>query len=98
MIEIIWSNRSKFDYFSNIDFLLETWNETKAKHFIHDVTRTLKIIQESPHIFPTSTFKDVRKAAINKHIQLYYRFESNRIEILRFWNCHQNPKNLKINP
>lgn len=44
MRTIQWNNLAKLDYFDNIDYLLNKWNENVAQNFIDLVNQTEKIL------------------------------------------------------
>jgi plasmid stabilization system protein ParE len=98
MYALIWSNPAKEDYWQNIDFLISNWSLPVAKKFITTVDKFLEIIQNHPKTFANSGYKNVRSVPIVKQITLFYRInETNQtIEIIRFWNNHQNPKRFKL--
>jgi hypothetical protein len=46
--------------------------------------------------FKPSVYKNIFQAPVLKQITLYYRFENNTIELLRFWNNYQNIKKFSL--
>ena len=96
MFAVIWSEPAKENYWQNIDFLLENWHEKQVINFINAVDNHIGLIQENPKLFALTDYQNVRSVLIVKQITLFYRIKNNTVELIRFWNNHQNPKRLKI--
>ena len=96
MYNIIWSEPARDDYLQNIDYLLENWTEKQAESFIDAVFHTIDIISKNPKTFALTEYRNTRSALIVKQITLYYRIEDQKtVELIYFWNNHQNPDKLK---
>ncbi|MBI2270580.1 MAG: type II toxin-antitoxin system RelE/ParE family toxin [Bacteroidetes bacterium] len=95
MLKIIWSDNAKSDYDENILFLLNKWGLKEAKEFVDEVDFVLDNLPHMAEMFPLSDYKEIRKGLICKQISLLYRVQSDRIELLRFWNNYQNPEKLR---
>ena len=95
-MKIIWSDNAIADYHQNIGYLLNQWSAEIAEGFINDVEEVLGLILVYPQLYPTSEIKDIRKAVIRKQITLFYKIEGDDIFLVRFWNNHQDPKNLTL--
>ena len=95
MRKVVWNNYARLDYYENIDYLLENWNESVAQNFIDTVSSTIEILKKGQFEFQKTNMENVRRAVINRQITLFYKTEDQSIELLRFWNNYQNPK--KIN-
>ncbi len=97
MYNIIWSKPAKEDYWQNIDFLLENWNEKQVHSFIDAVDLSLNIISINPKTFALTDYRNVRSALIVKQVTLFYRINgTNIVELIRFWNNHQSTENLHL--
>ncbi len=98
MYSIIWTEPALSDYWQNIDYLLAEWSEKQAENFISETEFTLKILQETPLIFPATNYKSIRTVLVVKQMRLFYRVspETQTIEIIRFWNTFQNPDALHL--
>ncbi len=94
---ITWSPLAANDYQENIEFLLRRWSEKEAIHFIETTDTILDLILRNPLAFRSTAYENVRAVVILPQITLYYRAQSNgNIELIRFWNNHQDPMNLGI--
>ncbi|NOQ75628.1 MAG: type II toxin-antitoxin system RelE/ParE family toxin [Crocinitomix sp.] len=95
MIELIWSKPAQIDYWENIEFLLDEWTESEASAFIFKTDALLQIIKESPKTFRRFNYKqNIHTVPVTKEINLFYQVRKDKVELLRFWNNHQDPKKL----
>jgi hypothetical protein len=95
-MEIIWSPQSKKDYWQNIDYLEAEWTFQDVINFIKKVDYTLQMLLKNNIEFTTTNYKNTNKVVITKQITLYYRINSNTIELLRFCNTYQDLENIKL--
>ncbi len=97
MVDFIWSDIAKKEYWDNIDYLLDNWSEKEAANFIDLVGNTLDIIKHKPKTFSKVGYRKVRKVVILPQITLFYSIlDSNTVEIIRFWNNSRNPESLSL--
>jgi len=95
-MKLVWSELAKFDYWSNIDYLLEDFGEKEASSFISRVEETLIRIVRTPELFPHSDYKNLQYVVIVRKITLFYRVKDEEvIELIRFWNNTRDPKSFK---
>ena len=95
-MEIIWSQQSKKEYWQNIDYLEAEWTFRDVVNFIEKVEITINLLLNKNVQFISTNYKNVNKVVITKQITLYYRLNSNTIELLRFWNTYQDLENFKL--
>ncbi len=95
-MRVIWSDDAVEDYFQNINYLLAEWPENVASDFIAKVESAIQLILRNPAVHPISSYKQIRKGVITKHITMYYRTDDDAIYIVRFWNNFQDPTKLKF--
>ncbi len=93
---IIWSPQAKKDYWQNIEYLEAEWSFQVVVNFIEKVDETIQLLTKKNLEFISTNYKNANKVVITKHITLYYRINSNKLEILRFWNTYQDLENFKI--
>jgi plasmid stabilization system protein ParE len=97
MRKILWNQSALDDYHSNIQYLQEKWTDKEAINFIEEVEALLLLLKQGIGVFKESGYKSIKECIVNKHIVLYYReLPENTVELLRFWNTHQDKKNLNI--
>lgn len=92
MTNIYWSEMAQIDYWNTIDYLEKEWTLNEVYQFMDAVTAVIALLFKANVTFKPTAFKNTFQVPVVKQITLYYRFENNNIELLRFWNNHQNPK------
>ena len=95
-MNVIWSPQAQKDYYQNIDYLEAEWAFQDVINFISKVNNILELLIKNNIEFIATNYKNVNKVVITKQITLYYRFNSNTIELLRFWNTYQDLENFKL--
>ena len=96
MRKIVFSSRSKSQLDSLLNYLENKFSILTKKKFISKLDKSISIIQKDPDTFPKSNnSKMIRKCIISKQTTLYYRFNSQEIRLLSFFDTRQNPT--KIN-
>ena len=95
-MEIIWSQQSKKDYWQNIDYLETEWTFRDFVNFIEKVENTINLLSNKNVQFISTNYKNVNKVVITKQITLYYKLNSEKIELLRFWNTYQDLENFNL--
>lgn len=98
MITISWSELAKIDYWENIEYLDKEWTIKDVHNFIDKVDEIINLLSKQNLTFKPTNYKDTYQVPVVKQITLFYRFENNNVELLRFWNNYKNPDNLKIKP
>jgi len=99
-MEIIWSAKAKITFFSVINYLNENWTKKEIIQFNQRTQITINAILKNPHLFPSSAKnKDIRKAIVDKNNSFYYKIDSyhQKIHLLTFFDCRQDPKKLTSN-
>lgn len=87
---------SKKRYWQNIDYLEAEWTFQDVINFIEKVERTIDLLSMKNVEFISTNYRNVNQVVITKQITLYYRIESDKLELLRFWNNYQDLQNFKI--
>ncbi|WP_396177004.1 type II toxin-antitoxin system RelE/ParE family toxin [Flavobacterium sp.] len=96
MMKIIWSPQAKKDYWQNIDYLEAEWTFNDVVRFIEKVDETITLLSQKNVVFISTNYRNVNKVVITKQITLYYKINSETLELLRFWNTYQDLKNFKL--
>lgn len=95
--KIFWTEHALSELQQALDYLEENWTERELRIFASKLEHTIEIISKSPEIFPSSIDKkEIRKAVVEEHNTLYYRFKNDRIEIVSLFSNLKNPKSKKI--
>jgi plasmid stabilization system protein ParE len=96
MIKVIWSIRS----LNELDEILEYWlKRNKSYSYQNKILResdnAINLIRIYPNIGIKTDHRNVRMRLILDRFYLVYRINQETIEILKFWDCRQNPKSNK---
>ncbi len=97
--EIKWTPRALESYMDNIAYLEREWSENEIMNFVNAVDEKIKLTALFPELFvATNRRKGIHRVVINKQVILFYRVRKalSQIELLLFWNTHQNPDNIKV--
>lgn len=63
--------------------------------FVEKLDSAIEIIKNQPEIFPESKKgKGLRKCVITKQTTLYYRYNSEQINVVTIFDTRQNPNKL----
>jgi plasmid stabilization system protein ParE len=89
-MKISWSKLAKIDYWNNIEYLEREWTLTEVYNFIDKVDELIDLLAENNVSFKVTSYKNIYQVPVLKQITLYYRYEKNQIELLRFWNNYQD--------
>ena len=95
-MKIIWSPQAKKDYWQNIDYLEAEWTFNDVVRFIEKVERIIQLLLQKNVAFTATNYREVNKLVITRQITLYYKINSETLELLRFWNTYQDLKNFKL--
>ena len=61
-------------------------------NFLDKVDELIDLLTKKNLTFKPTDYKNTFQVLVVKQITLYYRFENNNIELLRFWNNYQDLK------
>jgi len=95
--KILWTDHAISELKETIEYLKNNWTEKEIREFAAKLDHTLELISKMPEIFPESfEKKNIRKALVEKHNNLYYRIVKNSIEIVSLFSNRKNPNKKKI--
>jgi len=94
---IQWTDNAINELKETIHYLQEKWTEKELKNLAIELEKTTLLIAKNPFLFQESEFKKtIRRVVVLKHNTLYYRINSDKIQILSFFLNKQNPKKRKL--
>jgi hypothetical protein len=97
MAQIIWTERAKFDYWSNIDYLERQWTLKEVYAFLDKVAEIMEVLAKENITFKPTKYKNTFQVPVTKQITLFYSVLQNKdIQLLSFWNTYQNPQKLEL--
>jgi len=78
------------------EYLLEKWNKRTRDKFFVKLTNKIDQISSQPYSCPKSEkFNGLYKCVVTKQTTLYYRIQSDEIEIITVFDTRQDPGKLK---
>ena len=94
---VLWTDHAISELKETIEFLEKNWTERELRTFSAKLDHTIELISKTPEIFPPSIEKkDIRKAVVEQHNNLYYRINNNSLEIISLFSNRKNPKKKRI--
>lgn len=73
------------------DYLNEEWSSRVRDNFLDKVETAVRTISQLPFAFPEAPdLPGVRRCVAHKNTSIYYRVNSEKIEILAFWDNRQD--------
>lgn len=94
---IIWSPRSRRDYFQLLDYLLNTWGPMSVKKFNTRFNKVLNQITAYPDLYPaTKKISNIRRCVLSKQTTLYYRVKNHDVELVTLFDNRQHPSKKKL--
>jgi hypothetical protein len=97
MIQIIWTESAKLDYWGNIEYLEREWTLINVYSFIDKTNDLIELLIKENLVFKPTNYKNIFQVPVTKQIVLFYKvLDNNDIELLRFWNAYQDPKSLML--
>ena len=87
---------AKIDYWNNIEYLEREWTLNEVYNFMDKVDQLIDLLTKENLTFKPTVYKNTFQVPVIKQITLYYRFENNAIELLRFGNNYQDLKKFSL--
>jgi hypothetical protein len=97
MLQIIWTELAKIEYWENIEYLEKEWTLNDVYNFMDKTDDLIVLLAKKNLTFKPTNYEGVFQVPVTKQITLFYRIlENKEVELLRFWNNYQEPKKIKI--
>ena len=90
-LQIHWSDNAKHSFRAIISQIESKWSEKEVAKFVKKSFNVLETISNSPLIYQSTQYKDVRRAVITKQTSVLYKINDDFIEVLFFWDNRQEP-------
>ena len=96
-LKVVWTRTAQSDR----EKVFEFWNEHNgsrkySQKLNQQIKKKIELTKYYPEAGLSTNLKPIRFLLIDKHFKLFYRAESDRIIILRFWDVRQDPDSLTI--
>jgi plasmid stabilization system protein ParE len=93
-LPIRYSLRAKHELLDILDYIDQNFGRKKAKEIYQRLERAIDLISEVPEMFPESKKrKGLRRYVFSKQTSIYYRINSDSIEIVSLRPNRKDPKN-----
>lgn len=97
MVQIIWTELARLEYWENIEYLEREWTLNEVYNFMDKTGDLIGLLEKKNLTFKPTNYEGIFQVTVTKQITLFYRILENKdIELLRFWNNYQEPKKLKF--
>ena len=91
---VIWSKTPDIKFVGILEFWVKkNKSNIYSKKLLKLVIEKTNQIAETPYIYKSTDFKNVRVASL-KNFSIYYKVLNDEIIITAFWDNRQNPLNL----
>lgn len=92
---IKWSSNALIELNTTYSYLKLNFTPKEIKKLSLKLESTLQLISTNPLIYPSSQkYPEIRRAVIMKYNTLYYKVNSETIEIISFYSNRKNPSTL----
>lgn len=91
-----WSPTARLTYYQILEYLDEKWTMKELEAFINRTEEAINHICDNPLLYPYSKESDTHKCVLVKQVSLFYRIETETIELLVFWDNRQDPAKLLL--
>ena len=94
--QIRLSKNAKADFNKIAEYLSVEFGGKISEQFMSRFDEMCAVISDNPFIYQLHNKKrQVRKAVLKKQCTIYYKVDTENIEILRIFDTRQNPERLK---
>ena len=94
-MEIVWSKKAKYNFYTIRIYLEQFWNTKVTDKFTSDVINVLNLLAKNPWLGKYNEELQCREILITKRIKLYYEINEKHIILIALSNNRQKP--LRIN-
>lgn len=98
-VVVYWSHHATETFNDNVLYLKQSWTDREIKKFILRTEIVILNIEQNPTLYTYSAkSKRIRKATINKHMTLFYRYNAAKksVVLLSFWNNYRDQNKLLL--
>lgn len=95
--KILWTDHALSELENTVIYLEENWTERELKNFSRELDNTIELISKNPELFQVSgKRKNVRRVVVARFNTLYYRINTDSVEILSFFSNRQDPDKIRL--
>src|SRR5690625_2833873 len=91
---VVWTRTAELQFIGILDYWVKkNKSNTYSKSLITQFSKRTKQIAQTPLIYKSTNFKDIRVASLG-NFSIYYKITDTQIIITAFWDNRQDPKKL----
>jgi len=89
-----WSIEAEETFNEIIEYLENNWTEKEIQNFVRKAHKVIGQIEKNSYQFKSSSFREIRKAFITKHNNMFYfvNEDDGTVELYAFWDNRQDDK------
>lgn len=96
-LPVYWSNRFVRDYQTYLQYLVETYSLKTAQEFDDQTSGSIKLISQYPKMHPRlRKNSSTRRALVNEYVFLYYRANTQYVQLIGLYGTRQDPAKANI--
>ncbi|MEI8114157.1 MAG: type II toxin-antitoxin system RelE/ParE family toxin [Bacteroidia bacterium] len=89
--KLFWTDEAIRNLENILNYLNERWTQREIDNFKERLTRQIRIIRQSPNIFPVSLYNPrLRKAVLSKQTTVFYEVSGQIIYLVYLFNSKQD--------
>lgn len=91
---VVWTKTADIQFVGVLEYWVKrNRSNTYSKKLIRLVDKRTKQIAQSPFIYKSTNFKDIRVASMG-HFSIFYKVYDEQVIVTAFWDNRQDPKKL----
>jgi plasmid stabilization system protein ParE len=93
---IVWTKRASIKFNRVIQYLETKWGNAVTENFVKQTYSIIDLLAEQPALGTIEIQeKEIRAFLITKHNRIFYRYTSDELVILNFFDTRQHPDKKK---
>lgn len=93
---IVWTKRASIKFNKVIQYLETKWGNAVTENFVKQTYSIIDLLAEQPALGTIEIQeKEIRAFLITKHNRIFYRYTSDELVILNFFDTRQHPAKKK---
>lgn len=93
---VVWTKRANAKFNTVIQYLETKWGNSVTENFVKQTYNIIDLLAEQPALGTIEIpEKEIRAFLITKHNRIFYRYTSDELVILNFFDTRQHPAKKK---
>ncbi|WP_114791883.1 type II toxin-antitoxin system RelE/ParE family toxin [Niabella yanshanensis] len=94
--KILWTDNALDELQNTVEYLESQFGVNELRQLAHKIESVVTLLRHNPYLFSESEFKGVRRVNILKLNTLYFRINTETVEILSFFSNRRDPSSRKL--